>query len=147
MINLSELDELRRPRDLTARPDNAPAPAALSLEELAEMLHGLLDFPDVVVPAARSLIPDPQLNRLKLAEWVTFSGHAANRLVDLRRFHLLARSSGVSQMVGGVLMEPYRIGGAWPTSWDFIADILYEGLEQGGYRDIDDAIGGIRERD
>ncbi len=146
MINLTELDELRRPRDLTARPDNAPAPAALSLEELAKVLHGLLDFPDVVVPAARSLIPDPQLNRLKLAEWVTFSGHAANRLIDLRRFHLLARSSGVGQMVGGVLMEPYRIGGVWPTSWDFIADMLYEGLEQGGYRAIDDAIEEIREQ-
>lgn len=146
MINLTELNESRRPDDIAHRTDNTPAPAALSLEELAEMLHGLLDFSDVVVPAARSLIPDPQLSRLKLAEWVNFSGHPANRLIDLRRFRLLARSSGLGQMIAGVLMEPYRIGGVWPTSWAFVADMLYEGLERGGYRDVDDAIQQIRER-
>lgn len=146
MINLTELNELRRPDDVAHRTDSPPAPAALSLEELAEMLHGLLEFPDVIVPAARSLIPDPQLNRLKLAEWVTFSGHSTNRLVDLHRFRLLARSSGLGQIIGGVLMEPYQIGGVWPTSWAFVADMLYEGLEQGGYRDIDDAVEGIRAR-
>lgn len=146
MINLTELNESRRPDDVAHRTDNTPAPAALSLEELAEMLHGLLDFSDVVVPAARSLIPDPQLSSLRLAEWVTFSGHPANRLIDLRRFRLLARSSGFGQMIAGVLMQPYRIGGVWPTSWAFVADMLYEGLERGGYRDVDDAIQRIRER-
>ena len=146
MINLTELNELRRPDNVAHRTDNPPAPAALSLEELGEMLHGLLDFPDVIVPAARSLIPDPQLNRLRLAEWVTFSGHPTNRLIDLRRFRLLARSSGLGQIIAGVVMEPYQIGGVWPNSWAFVADMLYEGLEQGGYRDIDDAIEGIRER-
>ncbi len=146
MVNLTGLNELRRRDNIAHRTDDPPAPAALSLEELAEILHGLLDFPDTVVPAARSLIPEPQLNRLKLAEWVTFSRHSANRLVDLRRFHLLPRSSGAGQMTVGVLMEPYRMGGVWPTSWDFVADLLYEGLEQGGYRDIDHAIEGIRER-
>jgi hypothetical protein len=44
-------------------------------------------------------------------------------------------------------MEPYRIGGVWPTSWDFVADLLYEGLERGGFRNLDEAIEGIRERD
>jgi len=147
MINLTELNELRRQDNVAHRTDDPPAPAALSLEELAEMLHGLLDLPEVVVPAALSLISDPQLNKLKLAEWVTFSGYAANRLGDLRRFHLLARSSGISQMIAGILMEPYRIGGIWPTSWGFVADLLYEGLERGGYRNLDEAIEGIRKRD
>ena len=145
MINLTGLNDMRRPDGIPRRIDDPPVPAALSLEELAKMLHGLLDFPDLVVPAARSLIPDPQLNSLKLAEWVTFSGPAANQLVDLRRFRLLARSSGISQMVRGVLMEPYRIGGTWPSSRDFVADLLSEGLESGGYRDIDAAIERIRE--
>ena len=143
---MSPTERIRRSDAVAHRTDNPPTPAACSLEELAETLHGLLAFSDVVVPAARSLIPDPQLDRLKLAEWVTFAGHPPNRLVDLRRFHLLARSSGLGQLVGGVLMEPYRIGGSWPTSWGFVADMLYEGLEQGGYRDIDAAIEGIRAR-
>jgi Fic family protein len=146
MINLTELNEGRRPDTVAHRTDNPPAPAALSLDELADILHGLLVFPDVIVPAARSLIPDPQLTRLKLAEWVTFSGFPSNRLIDLRSFRLLARSSGLGQIVGGVQVEPYQLNGVWTSSWSFIADMLYEALEQGGYRDIDSAIETIREQ-
>jgi Fic family protein len=146
MINPTELNRSRRPDDHDHRTDDPPAPAALSLEELAEILHWMLDFPAVVVSAARSLLPDPRLETVKVAEWVTFSGHAADRLVDLRRFHRLARSSGLGQMIAGVVMEPYRVGGSWPGSWAFVADLLYDGLERGGYRDIDAAVDAIRKR-
>ena len=56
------------------------------------------------------------------------------------------RSSGLGQMIAGVVMEPYRVGGSWPGSWAFVVDLLYDGLERGRYRDIDAAVDAIRKR-
>jgi len=146
MINPAELNGSLRPDDRAHRTDDPAAPAMLSVEDLAEILHWMLDFPAIVVSAARSLLPDPRLETVKVVECVTFSGHAADRLVDLRRFRRLARSSRLGQMIAGVVVEPYRVGGSWPGSWAFVADLLYDGLERGGYRDIDTAIDAIRKR-
>ncbi len=146
MFNVVELDGRHRPGPVAHRTDDPPAPAALGLEEIADALHQLLDFPDVVVGIGRELLPAPRLTTVKVGEWITFSGHAPDRLIDLRRFSQLPRSSGLGQLHAGALLQPYRAGAPWPTSWGFVADLLYEGLERGGYRDVDETIEAIRYR-
>jgi hypothetical protein len=77
--------------------------------------------------------------------WVSVSGGLADRVIDLRAFRRITRSTGLSQTVGAFSLD---LGGGPNLSDDdvraFVADLLYEGLERGGYRDLDRAMDELR---
>ena len=146
MLNIRELGADRLPDGTRHATDDPPAPAALSLVEVADSLGHLFEFVAVTISAARSLLPQPQPDTARVGAWVSVSGGLADRVVDLRRFRRIPRSAGMSQTAGAFRLD---LSGRLSVSADdiqaFIANLLYEGLEQGGYRDLDTAIDEIRQ--
>jgi Fic family protein len=146
MLNIRELGADRLPDGTRHATDDPPAPAALSLVEVADSLVHLFEFVAVTISAARNLLPQPQPDTARVGAWVSVSGGLADRVVDLRRFRRIPRSVGMSQTAGAFRLD---LSGRSSVSADdiqaFIANLLYEGLEQGGYRDLDTTIDEIRQ--
>lgn len=68
-------------------------------------------------------------------------GGNADRVIDMRTLRRIPRSTGLSETSGALLLDRDR---GWALSVEeirtFVKDILYEGLERGGYRDLDRVI-------
>jgi hypothetical protein len=73
------------------------------------------------------------------------SGGLADRVIDLRSFRRIPRSTAISQATAAFRLE---LSGQSSLSEDdiraFVVSLLHEGLEQGGYRDLDKAMDEIR---
>jgi hypothetical protein len=145
MFNVLELTADHRPDEVGHATDEPPVPAALSLVEIADALRHLFEFVAVTASAAESLLPPPQPETARVGAWASVSGGLADRVIDLRAFRRIPRSTGLNQAVDGFrldLGEESRL-----TDHDaraFVANLLYEGLERGGYRDLDQAIDELR---
>jgi hypothetical protein len=145
MLNIRELGADRRPDGIRHATDESPAPAALSLVEVADALSHLFGFISVTVAAAEGLLPLPRPESLRVATWVSVSGGLADRIIDLRSFRRIPRSTGLSQTVAGFQLELAAESQLSNDAIrDFVANVLYEGLERGGYRDLDETIDGLR---
>jgi Fic family protein len=141
MVNIRQLGVDRRPIGDGDASVQTPAPGALSLAEVADTLGHLFGFVAIAASAAESLLPQPQPETARVATWISVTGGIAEQAIDLKRFRRIPRSTGLSQAAGafqfdlsaGVNLQESQIR-------ELVADILYEGLERGGYRDIDEAI-------
>jgi Fic family protein len=145
MFNIQELGADRQPDNIRHATDGPPVPAAFSLGEIAEDLIQLLSFVPVVDRAADDLLVS-QAPTARVGTWASFSGVTGDRLIDLRAFRRIPRSVGMSQAVGAFQMR--RTTGfelSNNEARDLVADLLYEALERGGYRDVDPAIEAIRQ--
>ena len=145
MLNVRELGADRRPDGVRHGTDEPPAPGALSLVQVADALGHLFGFIAVTALAAESLLPPPRPVTGRVGAWVSVSGGLADRVVDLQTFRRIPRSTGLSQTAGAFSLD---LGGG-PNLSDndvraFVADLLYEGLERGGYRDLDRAMDELR---
>jgi Fic family protein len=146
MFNIRELGADRRRDAVRHASDEPPAPSALSLVEVADAIVHLFEFVSVTTLAAEHLLPRPQPETARVGAWVSVSGGLADRVIDLRTFRRVPRSTGISQAAAAFRLE---LGGQSNPSKDdivgFVADLLYEGLEQGGYRDLDEVMDAIRQ--
>jgi Fic family protein len=144
MLNVHQLGGDRRPSE-TPHADEIPAAAALSLTEVADALGHLFDFLPVTAGAAEKLLPEPHPVTARVGAWLSTSGGLADRVIDLRAFRRIPRSTGMSQAVDAfevVVDHIGRVSGDAVRS--FVANLLYEGLERGGYRDLDATIEELR---
>lgn len=145
MLNVRELASDRRPGNTEQRSDGAPAPAALSLGEVADALVELFGIVRVTALAADRLLPSPRPERARVGAWVSVWGGSADRIIDLHAFRQIPRSSGMGQTSGGFEFDPTtQLEISDDFLHQFVADLLYEGLERGGYRDLDEAIDELR---
>jgi Fic family protein len=145
MFNIQELGPDRQPDNISHAADTSPIPAAFSLGELAEDLIHLFGFVPVVSRAADGLLTT-KATTARVGAWVSFSGAPADRLIDLRAFRRIPRSVGMNQALGALQIRPtteFELSSAIVRP--FVAELLYEALERGGYRDVDQAIDAIRE--
>ena len=144
MFNVQKLGPNRRPtQDGDYRGDSL-APSAFSLFEVADAVRHLFDFVAITASAAETLLPEPQPPIARVGVWVSVSGGLAERVIDLGAFRRIPRSTGMSQAFDGFEIDT----SSQPTKQavdEFIAKLLYEGLERGGYRDLDATIARIRE--
>ena len=145
MLNIRELGANRQPDGIRHATDEQPAPGALSLVEIADAIGHLFEFVAVTTSAAQNLLPQPQPKTARVGAWVSVSGGLADRVIDLRMFRRVPRSTGMSQAAAAFRLE---LGGQSSLSEDdiqaFVANLLYEGLERGGYRDLDEVMEEIR---
>lgn len=145
MFNIQELGPERQGDNVSHAAADPPVPGAFSIEEIAENLIHLFGFVPVVSRAADGLLRS-EATTARVGAWISFSGVFADRLIDLRAFRRIPRSVGMSQAVGAFQMR--RSTGFELSNEDvrrFVADMLYEALERGGYRDVDPAIDAIRQ--
>jgi hypothetical protein len=145
VLNIRELGANRQPDGIRHATDEQPAPGALSLVEIADAIGHLFEFVAVTTSAAQNLLPQPQPKTARVGAWVSVSGGLADRVIDLRMFRRVPRSTGMSQAAAAFRLE---LGGQSSLSEDdiqaFVANLLYEGLERGGYRDLDEVMEEIR---
>lgn len=145
MFNVLELGADRLPDRIRHGTDELPAPAALSLVEIADALNRLFDFIAVTTTAAENLLPLPRPKIARIGAWASIPGGQADRVIDLRAFRRIPRSTGLSQAVDAFQLDLAE--GSNLTDGDvrsFVANLLYEGLERSGYRDLDIAIDQLR---
>ena len=109
------------------------------------MLDHLFGFISVVASAAENLLPPPRPEDLRVATWLSVSGGLADRVIDLAAFRRIPRSTGMSQTVVGFQLDLAADSQLSNVAVrEFVANVLYEGLERGGYRDLDETIDGLR---
>lgn len=135
-FRLLELDANRQPSSIRYETMPPPAPAALSLEELADGLAAAASSANTAVELAVALTStEPDNGSASL--WV-FSSHAAlDRTVDLTAFRVIPGSSVVSEHVirlslagrgaSDLLIDPATARGA-------AVDLITEALERSGMR-------------
>jgi hypothetical protein len=117
----------------------------LSLDEIAEMLRHLFDFVGVAERAASRLLPDPQPQTARVGSWISISGGPADQVIDLQAFRRIPRSAGLGQAADAIRVDLRNESGLSDREVSgFVANLLYETLERGGYRDIDEVIDRIR---
>lgn len=146
MFNVLEMGADRQPDGLRHATDEPPAPGALSLVEVADALSHLFGFVAVTASAAEGLVPPPRPETARVGAWVSVSGGLADRVVDLRAFRRIPRSSGMSQTVNAFRLN-VREATHLPVDAirAFVTDLLYQGLEQAGYRDLDKVMDELRQ--
>jgi hypothetical protein len=144
MLNVRELGADRGPTQIRSGADELLAPAALSLVEVANTLGHLFGFVAVAMSAAGSLLPPPRADSARVGTWVSVSGGLADRVIDLRAFRRIPRSTGMSQTADGFRLDLPESQLPDNEIRAFVANLLYEGLERGGYRGLDEAIDELR---
>jgi Fic family protein len=146
MLNIRELGADRQPDRVRHATDQPPAPGALSLAEVADGLCHLFEFIAVTASAAEILLPPPKPETARIGAWFSVPGGIADRVIDLGAFRRIPRSTGISQVVDAFRLD-LREG--LNLSKDdiraFVVNLLFEGLERGGYRDLDKAMRDIRQ--
>ena len=95
MINLLELDAERRPSSIRHATTPPPAPASLSLEEVATYLAELMDVIRLARLMAAELIPDGQRESGYIGAWIEVSGVQLERVVNLSNVSRLDGAAGI----------------------------------------------------
>jgi hypothetical protein len=143
MINLIELDGQRRPDQTAHRTDPPPAPAALSLNEVAEMLLQLLDIGRMAESLAPQLLPPGDYGRGEIGVWLSTSGGMLGRLIDLNMFRRIPQSYDTSLSTQTSEWPiPNRPDG--DANGHLVATLLEELLEQSGYRGVGQRFDSLR---
>jgi len=136
LVNVIELDADRRPSSIAYRTSPPPAPAALSLEELLE----LLDFTttktvELAVMMIAKLVPSYDAGA-ELDVWLQHDGSEIERLVDLRAARRLATPSRSTRgHARAVLTHEALPRSNWPPT-DWSSRLVASVLEANDYRDF-----------
>jgi Fic family protein len=145
MLNIWDVDVDRQRDGIRHATDQPPTPAAQSLSEVAGILGHLFEFVPVTAQAAKGLLPRPQPETARVGAWISTSGGPADRVIDLREFRRIPRSPGLGQAADAFRQELAQGSNiADDEVREFVSNLLYEALERGGYRDLDDAIAQLR---
>jgi Fic family protein len=145
MLNLHEIEVGNQQREVRGDSDVSHATEYLSLEEIAEILRHLFDFVGVVERAASRLLPDPKPQTARVGTWISISGGPADQVIDLQAFRRIPRSAGLGQAADAIRVDLRNESELSDREVSgFVADLLSETLERGGYRDIDAVIDRIR---
>ena len=137
-LNVIELDAHRRPSQVAHRTTPAPAPAALTLAELADILSTLLTAPDVALTLSDRMLEDAPRDG-HLAMWLMLNGVELERVVSLENLERLS---------GGLMVTQWEMHSAWPhpepsnptTARGFVAEFLEGLLEKADYRRFQTAV-------
>jgi hypothetical protein len=137
-LNVIELDAHRRPSQVAHRTTPAPAPAALTLAELADILSTLLTAPNVALALSDRLLEDAPRDG-HLAMWLMLNGVELERVVSLENLERLS---------GGLMVTQWEMHSAWPhpepsnptTARGFVAEFLEGLLEKADYRRFQTAV-------
>jgi hypothetical protein len=145
MLNLVDLDSDRRPDPVDHRSDPAPAPAALSLDEVAEILLQLLHVPCLAITLANQLLPAGEYDSGEVGAWVSINGVQLERVLDFRGFRRLQDSYDVPDHPQ-ISAWPFPDAPGHPDpSGNFVADLLEGMLERCGYRGVGQRFDGLRQ--
>jgi hypothetical protein len=144
MLNLLELDGQRRISPLRHGTIPPPAPAALSLEELATYLAHLMEVVRIASEIGVHLLPGTPLKSGYVGAWIDPSGVELERVVDLSE---VDRVGGAVSTAGFVRVSEWSLDqhDSSPPEFAFIADLLDEMLEVGGYRGVRNRFDWLRE--
>lgn len=137
-INLKELGADRRPSDIRYATTPPPAPAALKLAELVEILERLAEGAEEVMTATQQDL-HPTATEGHVGVWVHFDGGEIDRYVDL---------SGIERRPGAATNGEYFRAAPWPlptSTLDPPTEALARStvasvLQRAGYRDFKDAL-------
>lgn len=143
MLHLLEVDMERRPSSIRHQTTPPPAPGALSLEEIASYLAELMDAVDLARDLGRELVPGTPLDRGYLGAWIDVSGVQLERVLKL---------SDLERVAGALGPAGYALTSAWPIpeadapnpERAFVARMLDEMLEGGGYRGVQNRFDWLR---
>jgi Fic family protein len=109
----------------------------LQLSDLAELMWNLFDFIGVALIAGNRIVGVSQSSTLKLGEWIQTTDLSRNPIISIDSFPRIPRSPGTIQS------QRYLQINSWPRQWrrqqelrNVVIEILHEGLENGGYRDV-----------
>ncbi len=83
MLNLIELDDHRRQGTIRHATTPPPAPAALSLDEVADYFLELLGAPDLAVDVASHLLAGGDFTKGYIGAWMELSGVEFHRVVNI----------------------------------------------------------------
>jgi Fic family protein len=116
----------------------------LQLSDLAELMWNLFDFTEVALLAGNRFVGVPQSSPLKLGEWIQTVDLSRNPIVNIDSFRRILRSPGTIQSQKAVQIN------SWPREWrsqqglrSMVIETIHDGLENGGYRDLNSAMKGI----
>lgn len=138
-LNVLELDGDRRPSPVAHRTTPAPAPAALTLAELGDLMCTLLTVPDVGLSLVNDLLHQTPTDG-HVAIWLALNGVELDRVINLET---------LDRLTGGLLVTRWEKHSPWPLidSPDdgtgiraFFAGFLEELLEHSDYRRFQAAV-------
>jgi hypothetical protein len=142
-LNLIELDEHRRPSDIAYRTTPSPAPAALTLTELAGLMSSLVTISDLAPAVSSSLLGRTVEDRW-MGLWLRLSSVELERVVQLNSLDRLGDALRVSnwshiaacpattadaQRGGGALVREFLTGLLKRSDYRRFAEALDEALE------------------
>jgi len=138
MFNVRELDSDRRPGPIRHATTPAPAPGALSINELSQSMLHLFEAPFLAGACAAQLLEGGDFSTGEIGAWMTLSG------VELERVFVL---SGLRRVAGAVGVADHQRFSDWPLDGGtdaatFVATFVIELLERAGYRGLGEWITG-----
>ena len=141
MLNLIELDADRQRDSIRHATTPAPAPAALTLEEVAAYLAELMEVIFLADRIGSELFPEGPLVSGYIGAWIDVSGVQLDCVLKL---------DDVSRLEGANGPAGYAAVSEWPiptgdTPHTFIANLMDEMLEVGGYRGVQNRFDWLRE--
>lgn len=145
MINLLELDSQRKPSPIRHQTTPPPAPAALSLEEVANYLLNLMEAGQLAKMIGQHFVPTADLQHGYVGMWLDLSGVEFQRVVDMSK---TSKIDGAAGSPGHVRLSVWPLaGGETPTRSASVevASFMDEMLELGGYRGVQRYFDWLRE--
>jgi len=141
-LNLIELDEHRRPSDIAYRTTPPPAPAALTVTELADLMSSLISIGDLA-PSVASALLGRTVEAGWIGLWLRLNAVELERVVRLDRLDRLDNGLSVSQW--SLVMPCSTAAGEQPGAGAaLVRDFLTGLLKRSDYRRftaaLDDAL-------
>jgi hypothetical protein len=143
-LMIRELDGDRRPSSIRHATTPPPAPAALSLDELASFLLQLISAPMLAGRAAERLLASVDHEHGEIGVWIALSGVELERVVNVSGLRRVADAIGIG--------EHSRVD-SWPLpaaelpetpEGSFVAAFMDDLLERAGYRDVQSRFDWVR---
>lgn len=131
-LNLIELDEHRQPSDIAYRTTPPPAPAALTLKELADLMCSLTSIGDFAPDVASALLGRP-VEGCWMGLWLRLNAVALERVVRLDSLDRLDNGLSVTQW-SLVTPRPIAADDQSPSGPALVRDFLTGVLKRSDYR-------------
>lgn len=145
-ISLLELDQGRRWANMAYRTTPPPAPAALSVEELAGIFKKLLiNAPTITRDIGPRLVDSAGTDEGAIAAWLDLSGVELERVVDLTRFRRLRDSVNSSGRMNAARLPLSEAEAPGTPEDKFVADLINDLLEPAGFRGTREMIQALRQ--
>ena len=132
-LNVQELDSNRQPSDVAYRTTPPPAPAAISLRELANLMRTLLTAADLTPDLSEGLLGQ-RLDQGHVGLWLMLNAVSLERVIQLDGLRRLEGALSISRFDRQALWPLPASPGHGAPDGEFVEDFLNDLLEAADFR-------------